>query len=414
MNSNSNNYTIILGGGFLGLFTVLHLRQQNYSHPIILIDKNKRFTFKPLLYDLLSQELDESQVCPRYTDLLEDSGVKFVPAAVQEIDLHSQKVKISSTQEYSYDNLVLANGSPTGYFGVKGAKENTFTFRDYEDAIALQKHLINCLQKAIQTTDAKKRRHLLTVAIVGAGPSGVELAATLADVVPNWYMDMGGVKQEVRIIIINRGSEILSGDTNECFQKTAQEALQNRNIPVELQMNASVTKVESQRLEFERNKQHESLEAATIIWMTGTTTHPLIESLPIASEKRDKKGRLQVLPTLQLPEFPYVFAGGDCATPIQNSQPPLAQVAYQQGATIANNLKALSMGNSPKDSSVSIRGSLMKFGIGEAGANLFNKAIITGESAHFIRQSRYLTTLPTPVHNFQAVTEWLTDEIFSN
>ena len=141
MNSNSNNYTIILGGGFLGLFTALHLRQQNYSHPIILIDKNKRFTFKPLLYDLLSQELDESQVCPRYTDLLKDSGVKFVPAAVQEIDLHSQKVKISSTQEYSYDNLVLALGSPTGYFGIEGAKENTFAFRDYEDAISGAKRL---------------------------------------------------------------------------------------------------------------------------------------------------------------------------------------------------------------------------------------------------------------------------------
>ena len=222
------------------------------------------------------------------------------------------------------------------------------------------------------------------------------------------------MKEEVRIIIINRGSEILSGDTNECFQKTAQEALQNRNISVELQMNASVTKVESQRLEFERNQQHESIEAATIVCMIGTTTHPLIESLPIPSDKRDKKGRLHILPTLQLPGHPYVFAGGDCATPIQNSQPPLAQVAYQQGATIANNLKALSMGNSPSDSSVSIKGSLMKFGIGKAGANLFNKAIITGEPAHLIRESRYLTTLPTSVRDFKAVTEWLTDEIFSN
>lgn len=414
MNSNSNNYTIILGGGFVGLFTVLHLRQQNYSNPIILIDQNKRFTFKPLLYDLLSQELDESQVSPRYTDLLKDSGVKFVPAPVQEIDLHSRKVKINSNQEYNYENLVLALGSPTDYFGVEGAKENTFDFRDYEDVILLQKHLINCLQQAIQTTDAKKRRHFLTVAIVGAGPTGVELAATLADVVPNWYMDMGGMKEEVRIVLINRGDSILSGDTNEGLKEAAETALQNRKIPVELQMNASVTKVKSQALEFKRNEHHESLEAATIVWTTGTTTHPLIESLPISSEKPSKKGRLQVLPTLQLPEFPYVFAGGDCATPTANSQPPLAQVAYQQGATIANNLKALSMGNSPSDSSVSIKGSLMKFGIGEAGANLFNKAIITGESAHFIRQSRYLTTLPTPVHNFQAVTEWLTDEIFSN
>ena len=172
--------------------------------------------------------------------------------------------------------------------------------------------------------------------------------------------------------------------------------------------------IEQGHIKFERNEHHESLEAATIIWTTGTTIHPLIESLLISSEKQDKKGRLQVLPTLQLPEYPYVFAAGDCATPMQNSQPPLAQVAYQQGATIANNLKALSMENSTSDSNVSIRGTLMKLGIGEAGANLFNSAIITGKPAHLIRQSRYLTTLPTPVRDFKAVTEWLTDEIFSN
>ena len=225
---------------------------------------------------------------------------------------------------------------------------------------------------------------------------------------------MGGMKEEIRIVLINRSSQILSGDTNEGLQQAAETVLQNRNIPVELQMNASVNKIEKERLEFERNEHHESLEAATIVWTTGTTTHLLIESLPIPSEKRDKKGRLQVLATLQLPEYPYVFAGGDCATPMQNFQPPLAQVAYQQGATIANNLKALSMENSISDSNVSIRGTLMKLGIGEAGANLFNSAIITGKPAHLIRQSRYLTTLPTPVRDFKAVTEWLTDEIFSN
>ncbi|MBV6627825.1 MAG: NAD(P)/FAD-dependent oxidoreductase [Rivularia sp. (in: Bacteria)] len=409
----SNNYTIILGGGFLGLFTLLHLLLQNYSKPIILIDKNKRFTFKPLLYDLLSQELDEYQVCPRYTDLLKDSGVKFVPSEVEEIDLHSQKVKINSNQEYNYENLVLALGSPTGYFGVKGASDNTFNFRNYEDAIALQRQLRNSLQQAMQTTEVEQRRKLLTVAIVGAGPTGVELAATLADIVPKWYVDMGGLQDEIRIILINRGDSILSGGSNEGLRQAAETALQNRRIPVELQMNASVTKVEKERLEFERDNQKECLEAATIVWTTGTTTHPLIESLPISSEKRTEKGRLQVLPTLQLPQFPNVFAGGDCATPIGNSQPPLAQVAYQQGAIIADNLKALSTGNSLCDSNVNIRGTLMKFGIGEAGANLFDSAIVTGEPAHLIRQSRYLTTLPTPVHNFKAVTEWITEEIFS-
>jgi NADH dehydrogenase len=115
---------------------------------------------------------------------------------------------------------------------------------------------------------------------------------------------------------------------------------------------------------------------------------------------------------MQLLDFPEVFAGGDCAAVQNNSLPPTAQVAYQQGANIARNLKALALGEEPKTAQINIRGTLLKLGLNDAAANLFNIFEVAGEPAHLIRQATYLTLLPTPIHDFKATTEWLDEELF--
>lgn len=200
--NDSINPTLILGGGFTGLFTALHLSNQRYSGPTILIDQEWSFIFKPLLYEFLSGEMNVELVWPRYDELLDNSGVAFIRDTIQAIDLHQRQVRLTSGLCYTYSHLVLALGSTTGYFGIAGAKENSFAFRTGEDAspnvhtppwgIALGRHLRDCLQRASQTKDQEQRRTLLTVAILGAGRSGVELAATLADLLPNWYAPLGG------------------------------------------------------------------------------------------------------------------------------------------------------------------------------------------------------------------------------
>lgn len=406
------NHTVILGGGFAGLFTALHLSKQGYSQSVTLIDQNERFVFKPLLYEFLSREMDERQVCPRYQKLLDGSGVQFLQDTVQEIDLHDRVVKLAKNGCCSYKHLVLALGSPTGYFGIKGAKENTLPFRTRQDAIALSQHLRECLKQARQTTNSEQRRTLLTVAIVGAGPTGIELAATLADLLPHWYSELGGAFLEIRLVLLNRGSEILKGDINNHLRKAAQKALIEGTVPVKFLPNASVSAVYPDRVEFKRKDKLNAIKAATIVWTTGTTTHPLIKALPIPDSHRDQKGRLLVTPTLQLPDFPDVFAAGDCAANLENPLPPTAQVAYQQGKALAQNLKALSEDRHLIPAQVNLRGSLLKLGLDESAANLFEHFVITGKLAHLIRQGTYLTLLPTPVHNFQATTEWLSDEVF--
>jgi NADH dehydrogenase len=440
--SNPIYQTVILGGGFTGLFTALHLSHQHYPRSVILIDKEERFCFKPLLYEYFSGEMEPDQVVPRYEELLQGSGVIFVQDTIQSIDLHQRQVQLTGGDCYSYSNLVLALGSITSYFGVEGAQENALPFRTQANAIAIDHHLRDCLQQAIQLQDPAQRRRLLTTAVVGGGPSGVEMAGTLADLIPQWYEAMGGQREEVRVVLLNHG-EILEGDVNSRLRDTAQKALQARTVPVEFLLGAKVTAVHPHAVEYERQARSETLAAGTVIWTTGTNTHPLIKSLPIPDQHRDKHGRLNVTPTLQLPDFPEVFAGGDCAVDLQpvlakhdsyeqpeqqhdqvtsieaqhqelQPLPPTAQVAYQQGAAIAHNLNALALGHNLKPAQINIRGTLLKLGLEESAANIFNHFEVTGELGHLIRQGTYLELLPTPIHDFKATAEWLKDEIFQH
>ncbi|GBE94304.1 NAD(P)/FAD-dependent oxidoreductase [Nostoc cycadae] len=410
---NSQVYqTVIVGGGFTGLFTALHLAHEHYPRSVILIDKNERFCFKPLLYEYFDGEMDAIQVVPRFSELLKGSGVIFVQDTVQSIDLHQREVKLVSGNSYNYSNLVLALGSVTSYHQVEGANVNAFPFWTQADAIALDKHLRECLQKAVQTENIEQRRKLLTVVVVGGGASGVEMAATLADFLPHWYRALGGNSTEIRVIILNHGEKILDGDINDPLRPIAEKELQKRSVAIEIFKEAEATAVYPNAIEYKSNDEIKTLPTHTTIWTAGTSLNPLIQELAIPQEHRDHHHRPLVTPTMQLLDFPEVFAGGDCAAVQDNSLPPTAQVAYQQGANIAGNLKALALGEDLKPFKVNIRGTLLKLGLNDAAANLFNIFEVTGEPAHLIRQGTYLTLLPTPIHDFKATTEWLDEEVF--
>ncbi|MEH1944204.1 MAG: NAD(P)/FAD-dependent oxidoreductase [Nostoc sp.] len=404
--------TVIVGGGFTGLFTALHLAHEHYPRSVILIDKNESFCFKPLLYEYFSGEMDAFQVVPRFVELLKGSGVIFVQDAVESIDLHQQQVKLASGNSYNYSNLVLALGSVTGYHHLEGAKEHAFPFWTQEDAIAIDRHLHDCLQRAVQTEDPEQRRQLLTIVIVGGGATGVEMAATLADLLPHWYSALGGNSSEIRVVLLNHGKEILNSDINDPLRPIAEKELQKRTIAIEILTGAEATSIHANAIEYKRNEQIEILPTYTTIWTAGTSINPVIKDLPISQEHRDRRDRLLVTPTMQLPDFPEVFAGGDCVAVQDKSLPATAQVAYQQGANIARNLKAIALGEDLKPAKVNIRGTLLKLGLNDAAANFFNILEVAGESAHLIRQGTYLTLLPTPIHDFKATSEWLDEEIF--
>ncbi|MBW4444989.1 MAG: NAD(P)/FAD-dependent oxidoreductase [Plectolyngbya sp. WJT66-NPBG17] len=415
MNS-STQPTIIVGAGFTGLFTALHLRHQRDLRSLILIDPQERFVFKPMLYERLTGELSEDTVCPTYDELLQGSDINFVQDKVMAIDLKEKRLTLASGKDYIYSCLVLAVGSVQGYLGAEGAQANTFAFRTRENAIALERQLHDCLQCASQTKDEQQRRSLLTFAVVGAGPTGVEMAATLADLLPSWYAQLNGDIHEIRVVLINHGKTILAGDVNESLQEDALHAFKTRTVPVELILGVGVKAVDADHLEYQlaNSTETKTLLTQTTIWTAGTAVNPLIQSLKsqIQSDHLDKHGLPLVTPTLQLLDFPGVFAAGDCADVQQQPQPALAQVAYQQGATIAHNLSALAKGESLSSAKVHLRGTLMKLGLNNGVANLFDEMQVTGKPGDLIRNATYLEMLPTPLHDFKATLEWLKEEIF--
>ncbi|NJR40742.1 MAG: NAD(P)/FAD-dependent oxidoreductase [Leptolyngbyaceae cyanobacterium CSU_1_4] len=404
--------TIVLGGGFVGLLTVLNLSHQTYPHPILLVEPRDRFIFKPLLYELLTGEMHPKQICPAYTELLANRQVSFIQDRVQAIDLQQRQVTLSSGRFLSYSNLVLALGSHTTYFNTPGAAAYSFPFTSDDEAIALRNQLQNCLRRARETPNLEEKMGLLTVAIVGAGPAGVELACTLADILPVWYDQLGGDYEDLRIVLVNRSGEILKGDINNRLRTTAQHSLMQRTIPIELLLEAAVNEIRTDGIAYQQQGMNHFLSAATIAWTAGTEPNSLLKTLAVAPEHRNRRGQIQVKSTLQLLDYPEVFMGGDGAYVAEAPQPATAQVAYQQGQAIAHNLLAIAAGRSPSPSQINLRGTLMKLGIGEGVANLFNRIELKGELGHLIRQATYLELLPTPAHNFKNTTEWFTDSLF--
>ncbi len=402
---------LILGGGFTGLFAALSLSRQNYDRPVVLVDRQERFTFQPLLYEYLSGETVSYQANPRYRDLLAKSRVEFLQDTVEAIDLEGKSVCLQSGRSRSYSKLVLALGSTANYFGIPGTQEHALPFRTADHARHVCVRLRDRLREASITTDPGRRQVLLTFAIAGAGPAGVELGVTLADLLPRWYKNLGGNPAEIRIVMLELQQQILPGPMAETLRQLAHNALTQRPNPVELRLGTAVGGVTAEKIALKTPDGLEELPAATLLWTAGTKAHPLLEDLPIPAEKRDRGGRLRVEPTLQLLDYPEVFIGGDCAA-TDPSFPPLAQVAYQQGQAIASNLIALERGTTLEPARVSLRGSLLKLGLGKSAANLFDRLAITGKPGYLIRLGTYLTLLPTPGHNLKALGGWIFDEVY--
>jgi len=410
--SQSNQTTVIVGAGFAGLFAALHLRFKQYSPSVLLVDPQDRFVFRPMLFDVLTGELNEDTVCPSYQELLQGSGIEFIQEPVIDIDLGHKEIALASGDQYSYEQLVLTVGSIQGYMNTPGTPENVYPFRTREDMLRLKGHIQSCLLRALENDNEQTRLEMLTFAIVGAGPTGVEMAATLADFLPSWYGKLGGNIGEIKIVLINHSQNILAGDANAALEETALEAFKNRMIKIELLLGVRVKEVYKDHLKYELAQQIQELGTQTTIWTAGVDIHPLIKTLgkQIPAEHLNKRGLPIVLPTLQLPDFPEVFAAGDCVEVQGQIQPALAQIAYQQGATIAHNLDALEDGRALIDSNTKLRGTLMKLGLNYAAANIDDKIKIGGKPADLVRHATYLEMLPTPIHNFKVTKEWLKTE----
>lgn len=327
-----NPRVVIIGAGFGGLKAARVLARSGVN--ILLIDRNNYHTFVPLLYQVAAAELKPEQIAyPLRTVFRKIPNARFLRAEVKQLDFHSQVVETDGAV-IPYDFLVLATGSQVQYLGVPGAKEYALTMNTLEEAVALRNHILWCFEEAVRENDPIQRQQLLTFVIVGGGPTGVELAGALIELIHGPLVkDYPTLNiEQVRVILLQAGDRLLA-DLPQHLGEYTQKQLRNRGVKVHLQ--SKVSKVTPEAVYLQDGT---AIFAKTIIWVAGveaTVPPPAGELSPAA------KQQVAVLPTLQLPNHPQVYVIGDSAYVEDKGQPlPLvAPVAIQQGEAVAQNIK---------------------------------------------------------------------------
>lgn len=376
----------ILGGGFGGLYTALSLSRyyiyQVVKPQITLVDKTDHFLFTPLLYELITKELDTWEIAPTFEKLLANTCIKFVKGIIQEVDLTKRQIVLHNGI-LNYDRLVLALGASTPIDGVPCAAD-VIPFR----TLAHVKLLLARLRE-LESSNLPKIR----VAIVGAGPNGIELACKLAD----------RLKNRGDILLVDRGEKILKG-FSIASQRAAAKALALRNVQLNLKTN--INSIGIDHITLVCDTQVNKLKVDLVLWTVGTKS---LGRMPYLTRHLNSDGKLFTRTTLQLIDHPEVFALGDIAL-VQDKKcclvPATAQAASQQAKLVARNLKASLSGKPLHAFRYLHLGEMLTLGKGSALVTSFG-ITLTGKLASFIRQWVYLFRLPTFNHRLQVARHWL-------
>ena len=379
----------ILGGGFAGLYTALHLRRFSRlklpNYQITLIEQRDHFVFTPLLYEVITGELQAWEVAPSYRKLLGNSTIQFRQAEVEGVNLQQRFVRLQNDEVISYHYLVLALGGEPRLTSVPGVMDYAQPFRTIRDAEHLKERL-----RFLEASE----QPVIRVAIAGAGPNGVELACKLAD----------RLKHRGQIHLIDRGEQILN-NFSQGSRIAAYRALAKRGVNLQLETNIELITPKS--ITLTRDHQIHELATDLVLWTGGTQSIQWIRDL---SCRHNPQGQLLTHPTLQLVDYPEVFALGDLAeiqAPNGNPVPATAQAAFQQAPCAANNLRALLTGYPLQGFRYLHLGEMLTLGTNAAVVSSFG-IILDGHLARIIRRGVYIQRLPTFRHRLQVAIRWLT------
>jgi demethylphylloquinone reductase len=380
--ADKQSKVVIIGGGFGGLFTALDLAN---DAQVTLISDSDYFTFRPLLYEYLSGEVEAWHIAPDYKELFGDE-INFVRGAIDGIDFESQTVKVSSRDDsFSYDALVLAVGGVTNFWNVAGAEEFALPFRDINDADELRRQMTQALDKVSPTLAPQDARDKLTFAVVGGGASGVELVTKISDLLTDAFRRRG-LKGEPHVLLFEM-SDRLVPEMGEEVREYVEKTLLETHIDVHLQ--TRVLEVKPHGIVSEHNGRKTEIETVTTVWTAGVKVLILVNQ------------------TLQVKGYENFFALGDIAK-VEDVAPVLAgtaQLANQESALAADNIRAYLSGKELKTKSFEELGEALSLGTHNA-AVLVGGNVISGALARDARFALYTSRLPTWHHRLKVGASW--------
>lgn len=332
--SSDRHHVVVVGAGFGGLETVHHLAGAPVR--ITIIDRRNHHLFQPLLYQVATASLATSEIAWPIRHLLRKRPeVTTLLASVEGIDKEKRRVVLDDGSTITYDTLVLATGARHAYFGHDDWEQFAPGLKTLEDATTIRRRILVAFEKAERETDPQRRSALLTFVIIGAGPTGVEMAGTIAELarvtLPRDFRHID--TRQARVVLIEAGPRVLAGFTED-LSAYAQRSLESLGVEVELGHPVSACTADGVVY---GTKQ---LAASTIIWAAGVQASSAGEWLhaPV-----DRAGRVIVEPDLAAPEHPEIFVIGDTAAvmaPDGSPVPGIAPAAKQQGKHVAATIKA--------------------------------------------------------------------------
>ena len=365
-------HVVVIGGGFAGLYAARKLAKGPVR--VTLVDRRNHHLFQPLLYQVATAALSAGEIAiPIRAVLSRYPNIQVFLAEVTGIDTYLRRIQLADG-ELEYDYLILATGAHTAYFGNDKWAEIAPGLKSVEDALAIRHKILCAFESAERIgVDCDERRELLTFAIIGGGPTGVELAGAIAEIARTTLKhDFRTIDpSQTRVILIQSGDRVL-GEYPPDLSESAKQQLEK--LGVEVHLGPRVTDIEAGKVVIGS----ETIHARTIIWTAGVSASPLGAMLgaPV-----DKGGRVIVNADLSVPGMPEVFVTGDLAHfDLQNGEtlPGLSPVAIKEGERAAKNILADIAKRERKPFKYFDKGSMATIGRAAAVANMFNRFHVSG------------------------------------
>src|SRR5579885_672881 len=319
---------VLIGAGFGGIHAARGLRETPVD--LIVIDRNNHHLFQPLLYQVATAGLSPADISAPIRHILKrQKNTTVFMAEVTGIDLQEQRV-LTRDRVIPYDYLIVATGASHSYFGHDEWEQYAPGLKTIVDATTIRREILLAFEQAAIAQDPQRRQALLTIVLVGGGPTGVEMAGAIAELarkaLANNFRNIDPAS--ARIVLVEAMPRIL-GAFPESLAKKARKAL--THLGVEVKTNAPVEQIDDKGVVIAG----ERLFAKTIIWTAGVAASPAGRWL---GAEVDRAGRVKVNADLSLPGHPNVFVIGDTATLIQNGKPlpGVAPVAMQEGDYVAS------------------------------------------------------------------------------